>query len=74
MLQDLSSVSGELPSRYWLSGVRVDRQQCIGRGGEAFVYRGTYKGQKVVVREVTEPRSFWSKPAGDAILKVPRSI
>lgn len=70
MLQNLCSASGELPSRYWLTGVRIDRQHCIGRGGEALIYRGSYKAQRVVVREVTKPRAFWSTDEGESVIKV----
>jgi len=70
MLQDLTSISGELPSSYWLNGASIDRDKFIGRGGEVLVYEGTHKGNRVVIREVPRRHSFWSTPSGDRIKKV----
>lgn len=69
-LQDLCSLSGELPASYWLTDVELDRGDIIGKGGEALVFAGYMKGRKVVVREVPKPRRFWTTPAGHNIMKV----
>ena len=70
LLQDLCSRSGQLPSSYRLEDVTFDRGHVIGRGGEASVYRGTFNGREVVVREVVMPRSSWRLPAGQRVIRV----
>lgn len=69
-LQDLCSISGELPSSYWIPDVELDRGDIIGRGGEALVFAGYMGLKKVVVREVPKPRQFWRTPAGQNLRKV----
>lgn len=70
LLQDLCSSSGELPSSIWLDQVDVDREELIGKGGEAHIYAGVFAGQKVVVRDVVMPQRFWKSPAGQDTMKV----
>jgi hypothetical protein len=53
-----------------LDHVAFDRRDLIGRGGEVLVYAGTFRGQKIVIREVAKPRSFWATPAGQETIKV----
>ena len=49
----------------------VDRDEQIGRGGEALVYGGYFNGQRVVVREVITPRrNYWRSPDGQRTIKV----
>lgn len=71
LLQDICSASGELPSKYWLHGLRVNWRQYIARGGEATIYKGTWGGRKVVVREVSRPdENDWTSPSGERVRKV----
>lgn len=70
LLQDLCSASEELPSSIWLDDVVFDRDDLIGKGGEVQVYAGSFRGQKIVVREVPKSRSFWNSPAGKETIKV----
>lgn len=53
-----------------LNGVTFDRGIVVGKGGEATVYSGNMGNQKVVVREVVMPQSYWRIPAGRKIVKV----
>jgi len=52
LLQDVCSASQKLPTQYRIDGVRFDRRDRIGSGGEAAIYRGTHKGDRVAVREI----------------------
>lgn len=71
LLQDVCSTSGELPASYWLTDVTVNYRDCIGRGGEALVYMGTYKGSTVVVRQVSPlTRREWKSQLGQRTLTV----
>lgn len=73
LLQDICSLSGEVPSNYWLQGITVNWRRHIARGGEATLYRGRRGDQKVVVREVSKPgESDWTSSAGERerVLKV----
>ena len=71
MLQDLCSVSGEIPSSYYLKDVTVDRCDVVGGGGEALVYGGYCNGRKVVVRQALAPRTnFWRSPDSQTVIKV----
>jgi serine/threonine protein kinase len=70
LLQDLCSISGELPSCFRLSDVTFNRGDLVGRGGEASVYAGCLNSQKVVVREVVMRRNFWRSPEGKKVIKV----
>jgi hypothetical protein len=69
LLQDLCSVSGELPSSFWLDHINVDRHHIVGRGGEACVFAGSFRGQRIAVREVIIPHKHsWRSPEGKNIL------
>lgn len=72
LLQDMCSACGLLPSRYNLEGVQVNwRDRIVGGGGEALVFKGSYNGQVVVVREILKPNNeSWSGQAGQTIFKV----
>ena len=75
LLQDLCSISGEIPSSFYLKDVSVDRDEQIGRGGEALVYGGYLNGQRVVVREVITPRrNYWRSLDGQRTIKVIKRI
>ena len=63
-------LSGELPSSMWLDGVKFDRVNQIGWGGEVHVYTGKFKGQTIVVREVPQDPEFWKSSAGQDTIKV----
>lgn len=70
LLQDLCFASGELPSSLTLYNVIFDRANVVGKGGEATIYSGHIKNQRVVVREVVMPREFWRSPDGKMVIKV----
>lgn len=50
LLQDISSVSGQLPTSYWLRDV-IKTGAVVGWGAEASVWHATHRGSKVVVRQ-----------------------
>lgn len=50
LLQDICSVSGVLPSIYWLNEI-VKATQRVGIGAEATIWLGTHQGLEVVIRE-----------------------
>lgn len=70
LLQDLCSISGQLPSSFELKGVTINPRDVIGRGGEAVVYSGHWNGQKIAVREVMMSESEWHSPRGLTIIQV----
>ena len=70
VLQDLCAASEELPSCYKLQNVTFNRRDVIGRGGEASIYSGEFNGQKVALREVVMPQTYWRAPAGRNAIKV----
>ena len=71
LLQDLCSISGEIPSSYYLKNVTVDRRDMVGRGGEAIIYGGDFNGRRIVVRQVAPPRKgFWRSLDGQRVIKV----
>jgi hypothetical protein len=75
LLQDLCSISGEIPSSFYLKDVTVDRNEQFGGGGEALVYGGRFNGQRVVVREIRTPRRrYWRSPDGQRTIKVIKRI
>ena len=70
LLQDLCSISGELPSSYYLKNVTV-RCDMVGKGGEAVIYGGDFNGRRIVVRQVAPPRKdFWHSLDGQRVIKV----
>jgi len=71
LLQDLCSISGEIPSSFYLKDVNVNRNEQIGKGGEALVYSGHFNGQSVAVRQVLPlRRNYWQSPDGQRTIKV----
>ena len=50
LLQDICSVSRQLPTAYWVTDVAIGR--FYRNGGEAIISEAMYKGQEVLVREV----------------------
>ena len=71
LLQDVCSESGELPSSYWLKRVTVNWRKCIGKGGEALIFPGSFQDQKVVARQIHKPDSRgWGTESGQEALKV----
>jgi len=70
-MQDICSRSDELPSSYRLKDVKVHWRECIARGGEAFLYRGTLGNRQVVVREVQPLEdNSWTSDVGKRDTKV----
>lgn len=69
-LQDLCYFSGKIPSSFELQGIAFNRNNMIGRGGEAIVYRVQLNGKNVVVREVTLPLWEWGSPVGRKVTQV----
>lgn len=67
LLRDLSDASGELPSTYWLTGVKRSTRRAYG--GDAEIWVGTHAGQEVAVRD------FWfpSEMSPEKLQKVSHS-
>jgi len=71
LLQDICSVSGELPSKCFLHGIEVKWRPAIARGGEATIYRGTMGTRAVVVREICAPSNGgWASPSAKQVIQV----
>ncbi|KAF8307624.1 hypothetical protein DL93DRAFT_1998562 [Clavulina sp. PMI_390] len=52
-LQDICSLSGVVPTGYWVTSVSIGRR--IASGGEATIYRAKYRDSLVAVREFHRP-------------------
>lgn len=75
LLQDLCSISGEVPACLYLKDVTVNRHDAVGRGGEALIYGGDFNGQKIVAREMLAPwKDYWRSLEGQRTIKVIQSI
>jgi len=71
LLQDLCSISGEVPACLYLKDVTVDRLDVVGRGGEALIYGGDFDGRRIVAREMLTPwRNYWCSLEGQRTIKV----
>lgn len=64
LIRDLSEASGELPSTFWLSGVKRSTRRAYG--GDAEIWVGSHAGQEVAIRD------FWfpSEMSPDRLQKV----
>jgi len=51
LLQDVCSASGELPTSYFLTDVEIDYRRVIGRGDEATIYSGLFRGRMIAARQ-----------------------
>ncbi|KAF8312095.1 kinase-like protein [Clavulina sp. PMI_390] len=70
LLQDLSYHFRALPTSFQLGEIVFGRKDVIGRGGEAIVYRGSMKGQVVVVREILIAPREWNRPLGRKVTQL----
>lgn len=63
LLQDMVSLTGQLPRRVKLQPVANKR--LLSRGGEAQIFTGTLAGRRVVARDTWPPEgSDWTSPEG----------
>ncbi|KAF8309232.1 kinase-like protein [Clavulina sp. PMI_390] len=53
-----------------LQGVTIDRQDVVGKGGEAIVYRARLGSQTIVAREVLMGPRYWNTPLGRKITRL----
>ncbi|KAF8317568.1 kinase-like protein [Clavulina sp. PMI_390] len=70
LLQDSCLHFLALPTSFKAGNVEFDRNDVIGRGGEATVYRGRMAGRTVVVREVVMAPWEWKGPSGRRITQL----
>lgn len=75
LLQDVCSVSDQLPTKYWLPTVILDASKRISVGGEATIFAGVCGGNAVAIREIfPPPNERWESREGLDVLKVGLSV